>query len=109
MSKEPIFSPDCPCQGEVSLPASELRLLDGELWCSECYYYEHAIDEYSNWTDLPQFIPEADKRIAEMDKWIKLYMSYEHHVISLDSPESVIDFHDYIENIIRANKENNNG
>lgn len=63
----PLFgckNPDC--AAEVSLEPGMLALWKDEPICEECYHEASGEDDPS-WTDLPAFVPDTDKRIAELE------------------------------------------
>ena len=74
---EPLYSCSCAgCRDEVSYPASDLRVHDGAVWCNDCWDYSDPIfitfdengdgDERLDWLSLEPFVPEHEKRIAEL-------------------------------------------
>jgi len=70
MSKEqqPLFS--CVnCREDYSWPESDLRVYEGELWCQICFDESDMVwrDSLLIWSDLPPFVPEFKKRIADLE------------------------------------------
>jgi len=67
------------CAEEVSYPKNMLRLLNDQPICEECYSHDFSIqipktfdddgdpDEMVPWHELPQFVPEAERRIADLE------------------------------------------
>jgi len=56
------------CAQEVSYPASELRMFRGYVWCEGCWDAELQQEgEPDHFYDLPEFIPAATRRIAELE------------------------------------------
>ena len=71
INQEPLFS-CCQCREEYSYPAIDLRVYKGATWCENCWEYEPP-DFDVDYGDLPIYIPEYQKRIAELEsllnKW----------------------------------------
>lgn len=65
------------CASEVSYPADMLRVYKGLPYCGLCWDDMPAIwldddqEEYLHWRDLEPFIPEHEKRIAELEQECK--------------------------------------
>lgn len=58
------------CSDDVAHPADMLHLYEGKPICEDCFdaMFSHT-EEFTpdSWLGLPAFIPEADKRIAELE------------------------------------------
>ncbi len=71
MSNEPFFACQAPgCGQECIYPADELQMLYELPTCAQCYHEATYGDPEANsdvWDGLPAFIPDADKRIAELE------------------------------------------
>jgi hypothetical protein len=65
LKQEPLFG-CCQCYEEFSWPARDLRIIDGELWCENCWSqadFEPALD----FKEYPAFVPDYDKKIFELE------------------------------------------
>ena len=64
---EPLFGcRESGCAEEVSYPVDMLHVFDGEAWCEGCWI-DNQPDHSPRWYELPNFVPEADKCIAELE------------------------------------------
>lgn len=77
MSTEPMFSCCKPgCREEVSYPSDMLALgPDGPI-CEECYGDEDYKDGNPLWCDLPDFVPEYVKLLAQQTSIADAYKGY---------------------------------
>jgi len=71
MTHEPLYACADPLCERVNLSASELREHEGLLYCEECWECE--IRNEKLWTELPAFVPDHEKRIAELEKDLEDY------------------------------------
>jgi len=61
-NNSPLF--ECvSCYGEQSFPAKDLRVHDDSLWCEDCWNGHEMNTEFTEYADLPIFVPEAELRI----------------------------------------------
>lgn len=68
INQKPMFS--CSeCYEEFSWYADELRVYQGELFCSNCWSGHDANwgENKISWDELPEFVPEHAARIAELE------------------------------------------
>lgn len=60
------------CADLQSFPADHLRTHGGDLWCDDCW---HGLDKDTEtgieYTDLPQFIPEADLKMQALTEGLQ--------------------------------------
>ena len=54
------------CAEEISYPADMLRVYEDEAWCEDCWEHEW-IEGQPRWNELPNFVPEADRRVEELE------------------------------------------
>jgi hypothetical protein len=65
IKQEPLFG-CCQCYDEFSWPARDLRIIDGDLWCENCWSqadFEPALD----FKEYPAFVPDYDKKIKVLE------------------------------------------
>lgn len=62
---EPLFG-CCQCYEEFSWPARDLRIIDGDLWCENCYS-QAGFDPEIAFIEHPPFVPEYGRRIFELE------------------------------------------
>jgi len=64
--------------------AEELREHDGEPWCDMCWDCEDMRETTGiDWGDLPEFVPDAEKRIKELEALLRELLP---HVVNSNIP-----------------------
>jgi len=70
INQKPLF-PCCICYEDYSWDASELRIYNDDLWCENCWDETPMASDGIEWECLEKFVPEADRKIADLKKEIE--------------------------------------
>lgn len=68
------------CSDECTYPADMLRVHEGLAWCEGCWddapitWLDEDCEEFLQWSDLPKFIPDHEKRIAALESQLKQFV-----------------------------------